>query len=228
MGRKSKICFEDKLSAVLKYKSGRYSYQHIASCYGVDKEALRQWVVKYDLWGADGLRTSPTNAQYNPEFKQQVVADYLSGEGSYLYLSKKYGIVDKTAIKRWVKCHISNRKSKERNCSGTELLMRQGRETTQEERIDIVAFCLENNKNYGLATEKYKVSYQQVYSWVKKYENSGIDGLIDRRGKRKTEDRMSPEDKLRQENKILRAELKQKEMEIAFAKKLWELERGGC
>ena len=37
--------------------------------------------------------------------------------------------------------------------------MKQGRETTQEERIQIVKDCLARGKNYGEMAMKYKVSY---------------------------------------------------------------------
>ena len=104
--------------------------------------------------------------------------------------------------------------------------MNKGRKTTQEERIEIVAFCIENGKDYGLTMEKYGVSYQQIYLWVRKYEEKGIDGLIDRRGKAKPEDELTEADRLRMENKILQAKLKDKEMELKLVKKLIELEGG--
>ena len=47
--------------------------------------------------------------------------------------------------------------------------MKQGRETTQEERIAIVKECLENGSNFGETAIKHKVSYQQIYTWVKKF-----------------------------------------------------------
>ena len=105
--------------------------------------------------------------------------------------------------------------------------MTKGRKTTQEERSQIVAFCIEHGKDYGLTVETYKVSYQQIYSWVRKYEVSGVDGLVDHRGKAKPEDELTEAERLRQENKILQAKLKDKEMEIALLKKLRELRGGG-
>ena len=42
--------------------------------------------------------------------------------------------------------------------------MKQGRETTQEERIAIVKECLENGSNFGETAMKHKVSYQQIYT----------------------------------------------------------------
>ncbi len=104
--------------------------------------------------------------------------------------------------------------------------MNKGRKTTQEERAEIVAYCIENGKDYGLAMEKYGVSYQQIYAWVRKYEAKGVEGLTDRRGKAKPEDELTEADRLRMENKILQAKIKDQEMEIAILKKLKELERG--
>lgn len=103
--------------------------------------------------------------------------------------------------------------------------MTKGRSTTLDERIEIVSYCLANGKDYGATIEKYGVSYQQMYSWVRKYKEKGLDGLIDKRGKRKPVEEMNEIERLKLENKMLRAENKQKEMEIAVLKKLQEIER---
>ena len=105
--------------------------------------------------------------------------------------------------------------------------MTKGRKTTQEERAQIVAFCIEHGKDYTLTVETYQVSYQQIYSWVRNYESSGVDGLVDRRGKAKAEDELTEVERIQQENRMLQAKLKDKEMEIALLKKLRELRGGG-
>ncbi len=58
-----------------------------------------------------------------------------------------------------------------------------------------------------------------------KYESKGVEALKDNRGKRKSLDSMSELEKLRAEVKILRAEKERAEMEVAFLKKLEEIER---
>ncbi|MBS7528837.1 helix-turn-helix domain-containing protein [Fusibacter paucivorans] len=93
------------------------------------------------------------------------------------------------------------------------------------ERIEIVSYCIAQNKDYTKTMEKYKVSYQQIYSWVKKYEKNGVDGLIDKRGKKKPLVDMTEVERLRAANKLLQSEIEQKSMEIDLLKKLEELER---
>ena len=63
--------------------------------------------------------------------------------------------------------------------------MTKGRKTTWEERVQIVLDCLANGKDYQGTAETYGVSYQQVYQWVKKYEDGGDEALKDKRGGRK-------------------------------------------
>ena len=103
--------------------------------------------------------------------------------------------------------------------------MAKGRKTTYEERVEIVTYCIEHEMDYAQAAEKYQVSYQQVYQWIRKYQSDGAPGLVDKRGKRKTENEMSELEKLRAENRLLQAEKRKAELEIAFLKKLDEIER---
>ena len=172
------------------------------------------------------LRRTHTNKVYSAELKLRAVQDYLSGKGSLRQLCGQYGISDKKLLRHWVLCYNGHKDFKRRSGVKGEIYMTKGRKTTQEERANIVAFCLEHSKDYALTVDTYQVSYQQIYSWVRKYEASGVDGLVDRRGKAKPEDELTEAERLRQENRMLQAKLKDKEMEIALLKKLREL-RGG-
>jgi transposase len=104
--------------------------------------------------------------------------------------------------------------------------MAKGRATTMEERIEIVSHCIAVNKDYSTTIEKYGVSYQQVYTWVRKYEKDGPDGLLDRRGKRKDISSMTEIEKLRVQLKFQEAENLRLKMENELLKKLEALERG--
>ena len=172
-------------------------------------------------------RKSHKNKVYSTELKLQAVRDYLSGKGSLRAICKKYEITSDCRLREWISCYNGHKDFKERSGAGGEIYMTKGRKTTQEERSQIVAFCIEHGKDYALTVETYQVSYQQIYSWVRKYEASGVDGLVDRRGKAKPENELTEAERLRQENRMLQAMLKDKEMEIALLKKLRELRGGG-
>ena len=165
--------------------------------------------------------------KYNAELKLQAVQDYLAGKGSLRKICKKYGIPDHKMLRQWISCYNGHKDFRRRTGAKGEIYMTKGRKTTQEERAQIVAFCIEHGKDYALTVETHHVSYQQIYSWVRKYEACGVDGLVDRRGKAKPEDELTEAERLRQENRMLQAMLKDKEMEIALLKKLRELRGGG-
>ena len=170
---------------------------------------------------------SRKNNVYSTEMKLQAVQDYLAGKGSLRQICKQYGIPEKNSLRSWILCYNGHNDFKRRSGARGEIYMTKGRKTMQEERAQIVAFCIEHSKDYALTVETYQVSYQQIYSWVRKYEANGVDGLVDHRGKSKSEDKMTEAERLRQENRMLQAKLKDKEMEIALLKKLRERRGGG-
>lgn len=105
--------------------------------------------------------------------------------------------------------------------------MTQGRKTTMEERLKMVTECITNGKNYGKIALKYKVSYQQIYAWVKKYLQKGESGLDDRRGQKQSSQEFETEEQqLRARVRELEHKLYYAEMENACLKKLDEVERG--
>ena len=172
-------------------------------------------------------RGTRKNKKYSIELKIQAVEAYLRGEGSLREICKKHEISDKHVLQNWILWYNGHREFKERSSAKGEIYMTKGRKTTQEERAEIVAFCIEHNKDYGLTVETYKVSYQQIYAWVRKYEEGGVDKLKDNRGRTKPADEMTEVEKLKAEMKILEAKNRQLEIENAFIKKLQELKGGG-
>ena len=103
--------------------------------------------------------------------------------------------------------------------------MTKGRKTTFDERVEIVQYCIAHDHNYAETSAKFGVSYQQARSYTVKYEAGGVDALQDRRGRTKPVEEMSELERLRAENRILRAEKERAEMEVSFLKKLDEIER---
>ena len=224
---RGKISKEERIKAVEKYKAGKGSYESIAKEYSICKRTLVDLVAIYDSQGIEALYDRRQNQKYATELKQEAVQEYLTEKYSQQEICKRFKIRQRSQLRSWIKMYNGHKELRESHGSGTEIYMTKGRKTTQQERAEIVSFCMEHGKDYLLTMQTYYVSYQQIYSWVRKYEASGVNGLADGRGGTKPESEMTETEKLKAENRILQSQLKDQEMVIAFLKKLKELEEGG-
>ena len=220
----SKYSVDEIIKAVERYKRGETSQGAEAKKLGVSKQTFQDWIRKYETFGASEF-PSTQRRHYSSELKLAAVKDYLGGRGSYAKICKKYGISSRTQLLKWIKVYNGHKELRPSRDRGSNIYMTKGRTTTYEERVKIVSFCIEHGNDYTAAIEKYGVSYQQIYSWVKKYNDKGVEGLVDKRGKRKPESEMTEVEKLRAENRLLEAWNKRLETENAVLKKLEEIER---
>ena len=225
MPQKSKISVEEKIKLVQDYLLGELAPSIFTRKYNMQEQRLYEWVSLYKRRGIAGLIPATTTRKYSPETKSLAVQDYLSGTMSLNNICDKYDISRHSMLQKWILCYNSHGEFKQPNTGGA-VYMTKGRKTTLNERIEIVGHCISSNKDYGKTIEKYDVSYQQIYGWVKKYEASGVSGLIDKRGKRKDESTMNEVEKLRAQIKLKEAENLRLQMENDLLKKLEALERG--
>ena len=225
MGRKAKIPSKVKLKVVEDYLAGKITVIKTATELGVNKNTIRAWIRIYKTFGPQGLITSKTNTFYNSAIKLRAVEDYLKGTGSFSDICMRYSISAPSVLERWIKQYNNGHKIfKSQNNKGDKI-MTNGRKTTYKERIEIVAFCIANAHDYNLTANKFNVSYQQVYTWVKKYNKDGYNALVDRRGKNKSFEELSESEKFSAQLKLLEAENRRLKMENDFLKKLEEIER---
>ena len=224
MSKNKEIKPEDKIQYVEEYLDGKISQSEIAKKLGLKKESVRAWIAKYQSEGSVALLKHKQNRSYTPELKRQAVLDYLAGNGSMLEISKKNKIRSKSILESWIKVYNSGKDFKRKVSGGSR--MKNTRKTTQEERIEIAKDCITNGYNYGETALKYQVSYQQVYTWVKKFSELGEAGLEDRRGKRIAQQQpRTEEEELKIKVAQLEHELYMTRMERDLLKKLEEVER---
>ena len=220
----SKRSAEEIIQAVERYISGKSTQASEAKRLGVSKAAFQSWLRRYETFGLEGFQHT-RNQKYSSELKLAAVRDYLSGVGSQANICKKYKIYSRKQLQDWINVYNGHKELRPSRGRGSDIYMTKGRTTTYEERIEIVSFCTEHGNDYTAAIEKYGVSYQQIYSWVRKYREKGAEGLLDKRGKRKPESEMTEMEKLRAENRLLEARNRRLETENALLKKLEEFER---
>ena len=222
--RRIKVTPEGKIQAAKECAEGKYGTSEQARKLGVDESTVREWVKRYQAQGVSAFYDTDTNKVYSEELKAKAVEDYLSGKGSQATIAAKYGLRTKTQLQQWIKMYNSGRGFRHKMSGGSR--MKQGRETTQEERVAIAKDCIATGENYGETAIKHNVSYQQVYQWTRKYKEYGEAGLEDRRGKRMRDQvPRSREEELEIEVAKLKRELYETKMERDLLKKLDEIVR---
>lgn len=224
MSRKSKVSTEIKVQAVEDYLRGIKSLSKISNELNIYKSTVSAWVRKYKTFGKEGLLNKGYNTSYSAQVKTQAVIDYLDGKVSLDDICIKYKISAIGILQQWIKKYNGHKIFKSHSTKGDKL-MTKGRKVTYEERIEIVSFCVANTHDYNSTANKFNVSYQQVYTWVKKYNKDGYNALVDRRGKNKAFEELSESEKFSAQLKLLAAENRRLKLENDFLKKLEEIER---
>ena len=148
----------------------------------------------------------------------------LKGEGSVDDIVVKYNISTRSVLRSWIMKYNANMELKEYKPKREVYMAEARRKTTLEERKEIVEYCIAHNNDYKGAASRFKVSYSQVYSWVKKYRESGEEGLEDKRGHHKSDDEVDELERLRRENQRLKRQLEERDMLCELLKKVRELE----
>ena len=227
MSERKKIDPVLKVELVEKYLRDEIGIREAARQAGLSgsgTESFRKWVDIYRNEGPTGLLEQKSFKSYSLELKISAVNDYLEGKGSLQAVAARYGLRSKTQLQRWLMSYNTHGEIKCRR-SGGGSCMRKAKETTYEERLEIVLDCLANDKNYGAMALKYECSYQQVRNWVLKYEKMGADGLEDRRGRHAgTQPSRTPEEELRDKIAELERKNRNLQMENDLLKKVRELE----
>jgi len=221
---KAKYSVEEKLAWVTRILSNEITLTQAAKMSGVNKNAIRDWLRLYEVEGIQGLVPQSHNRNYPVDLKRMAVEEYLAGGISLPQICKKYKIRHNIQLRDWIKRYNSGKDFGRKMSGGSR--MKKTRKTSQEERIQIVKVCMERGFDYGAVALEFKVSYQQVYTWVQKYKELGEAGLEDRRGKRTAS--QIPRSEL-EELRIKIAQLEHEnymlQMERDVLKKLDEIER---
>lgn len=227
MGRKAKYNAEQKVQACEDYLTGKKSAIQIARELGMSKrgsDKVLEWARSYRINGAEIFKDKPHNRSYTKEFKNKIVMEYQIGQESLRDLQIKYNIPSTETIRKWILKYNNHIEIKDYDPK-PEVYMAKSRKTTYEERIEIVKYCLDHDRDIKITASLYKCSYHQVRSWVLKYEEDGEDGLLDRRGKRKSEDELTELEKAQRKIAQLEREKEEFRKKYELLKKAEQLER---
>ncbi|MBR3168776.1 MAG: transposase [Erysipelotrichaceae bacterium] len=227
MGRKAKYTADQKVQACVDFLSGKKSASEIARELDMGKQGhilIRLWSRMYQVYGSSVFEETHHNKSYTKEFKKKVVQEYLSGKGSISDLVTRYKIPSTHTLRQWISRYNDHIELKDYDPK-SEVYMAERRKTSYEERLEIVNYCLDHDKDIRNTASLYKCSYSQVYSWVRKYEKDGEEALIDRRGKHKKEEELSDLEKAQRRIAQLEKEKEEFRKKYELLKKAEKLER---
>ena len=206
------------------YLDGVTPIHVLASKYNISKYTVRVWAQKYREYGISAFLRGCGNSCYTSDFKQMCVELFTKGKMSVDEIVAKYNISSRSVLQRWIKKYNANRELKDDNPKREVYMAEARRKTTLAERKEIVEHCINHDRNYKDTAALYDVSYSQVYSWVKKYDTDGEEGIKDRRGHHKTDDEVDELERLRRENIRLKRQIEEKDMLVELLKKVKEFE----
>ncbi|QFR66377.1 helix-turn-helix domain-containing protein [Furfurilactobacillus rossiae] len=217
---------EQKLDTLYQFKHSGKSMRAFTKDFGIAFVTLKKWLGLEQLEDFKALEPSHEWKRYSQDTKNAAVHDRLVNGLSQLDIVKKYQISSTSVLRRWVN-QYTNGKEIKATSKGQTTHMKQGRTTSYQERIEIAQYALAHEKDYHTTANHFNVSYQQVYTWVRKYEKDGINALQDRRGKRLNREPEELSEKERLELRIKELEERNDFLETRedLAKKLREIQR---
>jgi len=228
MSRCYKVSKEVKIKACEDYHVGKGSYRSISKSIGVSEITLRKWYSAFIYQGISAFESSERNSAYTRQFKTALVEMYLSGECSAMELSGKYKL-SHSMVNCWINQYNEGIELKDYDPKG-EVYTMKSRETTFEERLEIVKWVIENNLNYKVAAEKFGVKYAAIYQWVRKYQKDDEASLEYKKRGPKGNSEFNKSDlddigKLKMELERERTLRKQAEFRLELLKKKEEFEK---
>ena len=158
------------------------------------------------------------NRRYPKKLKLRAVRDYRNHRLPTKEILLKYDIRGLSQLRNWVILY-NNGKEPVR-----KWVRKMGRKVSYDEKIEIVKWVLKHNHDYKQAAQKFDITYSRAYAWTQKYEQANDwTALKDRRGKTRGRQPADREKQLLKEIRDLKAKLREREVQIAFSKKLIEI-----
>lgn len=157
MPHKERCPLKCKLAICNTTLDGTLTGCRVARQYHITRGTIGDWILTYQSDGAYGLVPGRHYKSYSPELKWSAMQDYLSGKGTEEQICTKYGIKSIDRLRAWIKRYNSHDEFKLQ--SGGSTVMTKTHKTTEEERLEIVEYCIAHDNNYGEAALKYRVSY---------------------------------------------------------------------
>ena len=146
--------------------------------------------------------------KYDPTFKLAVVKAYLSGEGGYVTLAKRFNIRSGKSVSQWVKIY---------QAFGEKALEWKSKNKTYsvQFKLDVLNYKIRTGKSYQDVAIAFGMTERSlIVNWMRAWKQKGVDGLSKPKGcpsmskkkSNKPKKKLTREQELEKENELLRVE----------------------
>ena len=160
----------EKLKLLSSDQDSNYNLEVFADYHGVRTANLTKWIKQFLLAGLAGLIRPKHNQKYAFKTKIAAVKDYQVNGLSRQEVLAKYEIRNISQLNQWIIQYNSDKLTVA--YAARKRVKEMGRKVSFDEKKQIVQWTIEHQNNYQEAANKYDVSYQRVYSWVRKYSQN--------------------------------------------------------
>ena len=184
MSRNSKFTPKEKREFCRLHLEGSSANQ-MAQNLGINVSTLYQWTKEYLFHGEQAFERPSGNRSYPAEFKEQVVEEYYREKISMAELAGKYQLRH-GVIAGWIRKWDNKEELKDYHLYPGVHSMNP-KKTTPEERLQMVQWILEHDKDYTAAATLFQVKYATLYAWTQRFLQEGEAGLDRKRGRKPKE-----------------------------------------
>lgn len=207
-----------KLRLLSQFQNINESLKVFADYHNVGAGSLKRWIQQYLTGGLANLERPVHNRRYPKKLKLRAVHDYRNHRLPTREILLKYDIRGLSQLRNWVILYNNGKEPVRKR------VRKMGRKVSYDEKIEIVKWVLKHNHDYKQAAQKFDITYSRAYAWTQKYEQANDwTALKDRRGKTRGRQPADREEQLLKEIRDLKAKLREREVQIAFSKKLIEI-----
>ena len=165
MGKR--ISYLNKLEAVQTVLNNQASISAVSKDFSAAQSSLRDWIRKYKKWGVNRIRPYKIVGNYPPQIKHDAVIDVVKNGLLISEVLQKYDISDRLVLRNWIRLYNERKQWKPKRLGLSSI--KSGRSTSFTERIEIGEYTLKHGRDYQAAIQKYGISYQQIYNWLKRW-----------------------------------------------------------
>lgn len=155
MEKYKRLSANEKWEIIRPVIEGKASVLAIAKKYEMAKSNITKWIRKYNQDGMAGLENGKGWKPYTADLKTSAVKDVVDNGMSLTSVVKKYEISSDSVLARWINSYNSGNKLEATSTGKVGAIMTKGRQTTFEERIEIVEFIMARDHDYKAAQEKF-------------------------------------------------------------------------